>query len=231
MRSNDPVHRPLARSALALLALSVTLISSCSSSSDRPASPTAPVTSAPETTLPPPPAEPRELWPAPANALAVTRKAGLTPERAEVLRYHVHAHLDVFLDGDPIIVPSGIGININDPEVVTFPNANGTFGYGGIKRCAQPCISPLHTHDVDGVLHTESGTPVPNRLGQFFTEWGVRLTDRCVAEYCAPETPIAFYVNGQQYDLDPRSMPLTDLTEIALVIGEPPADIPSAFPG
>lgn len=36
-----------------------------------------------------------------------------------------------------------------------------------------PCISPLHTHDTTGSLHTESATAVPNRLGQFFTEWGV----------------------------------------------------------
>jgi hypothetical protein len=92
------------------------------------------------------------------------------------------------------------------------------------------CISPLHTHEDDGILHTESKTPTPNRLGQLFTEWGVRLTPSCIGEFCKPKTSIAIYINGQAYDGDPRNIELADLTEIAIVIGTPPDEIPSEFP-
>jgi hypothetical protein len=220
---------------LVAIGIAGVLLSSCSSSSSSSSNPTGP-SPAPETSTsssaPPPLQTPKQLWDAPPNAMALTRKAGLVPERIEYLRYHVHAHLDVFVDGRPIVVTPGIGINIDDPGVHAFPLADGSTGYGGIQRpCKQVCISPLHTHDPDGVLHTESRTPEPNRLGQFFVEWGVRLTDTCVGEYCAPETPIAFYVNGNPYELDPRGIELADLTEIAIVIGTPPENIPSVFSG
>jgi hypothetical protein len=165
------------------------------------------------------------LWPAPPDPLERTVAAGLEPEPKEFLAYHVHAHLDVFLDGQPIAVPAGIGINIDDPEVQQFNEPDGSISYGGITRCPQPCISPLHTHDGTGIIHTETATPEPNTLGQFFTEWGVLLSDSCVGEYCSPE-PIEVYVDGQPYTQDPRAIELTDRKEIAIVIGTPPAEIP-----
>ena len=171
------------------------------------------------------------VWPAPPNAIELTKKAGLIPERAEFLQYHVHAHLDVFFNGAKVRVPAGIGINIHDPAVHSERLADGTFAYGGIDPpCKQPCISPLHTHVDDGILHTESKTPTPNRLGQFFTEWDVRLTSNCVGDYCDPKTSIAIYVDGETYDGDPRKIELSNFKEIAIVIGSPPDSIPSEFP-
>jgi hypothetical protein len=170
-------------------------------------------------------ADARVLWPAPQDPLERTVAAGLEPERKEFLIHHVHAHLDVFVDGEPIAVPAGIGINIDDPEVQRFEDPDGTVGYGGVKRCRKPCISPLHTHDGTGIIHTESATPEPNTLGEFFTEWGVHLSESCVGEHCSPE-PIAFYVDGKPYTEDPRAIELTDRKEIAIVIGTPPPQIP-----
>jgi len=165
------------------------------------------------------------LRPAPPDPLERTLEAGLQLERKEFLVHHAHAHLDVFVDGKPIVVPAGIGINIDDPEVKRFQDPGGAAAYGGIRRCRKPCISPLHTHDATGVLHTESKSPEPNTLGQFFTEWGVRLGESCVAERCSPDG-IAFYVDGKPYRQDPRAIELTDGKEIAIVIGTPPAQIP-----
>ena len=162
--------------------------------------------------------------------MELTRKAGLVPERAEFLQYHVHAHLDVFVNGKPIRVPAGIGINIKDPGVTSAKLADGTTAYGGIELCRRVCISPLHTHDDTGVLHTETKTVHPNRLGQFFTEWAVRLTPECVGGYCKPAAPIAIYVDGERFSGDPREIELSDLKEIAIVIGTPPDSIPSEFP-
>jgi hypothetical protein len=172
-----------------------------------------------------PDAEPKVLWPAPKRQLERTVAAGLEPERREHLTHHVHAHLDVFVDGKPIVVPAGVGIEVDDPEVQRFEDPDGSVGFGGIERCRTPCISPLHTHDPDGVLHTESADPQPNTLGQFFIEWGVRLTRSCVGEHCAPAA-IAVYVDGKAYAKDPRGIKLTDRKEIAIVIGTPPPKIP-----
>ena len=165
------------------------------------------------------------LWPAPPDPLERTVAAGLPPERKEFLINHAHAHLDVFVDGEPIVVPAGIGINIDDPEVKRFKDADDAVSYGGIRRCRKPCISPLHTHDATGIIHTESNRPEPNTLGQLFTEWGVRLGESCVGEHCRPER-IAFYVNGKPYQQDPRAIELTDRKEIAIAIGTPPSPIP-----
>jgi hypothetical protein len=178
---------------------------------------------------PAPPASAHLIWPAPSNPLELTVKAGLQPESKETLIYHVHAHLDVFVEGRPVLIPAGIGINIADPNV-KHGESNGGPAYGGISGCAQPCISPLHTHDESGVIHTESGTSVPNRLGQFFVEWDVTLSGGCVGKYCGPATTIAVYVNGQHYSGNMADIPLTDLKEIAVIIGSPPKQIPGSFP-
>jgi hypothetical protein len=168
---------------------------------------------------------PMPSWPAPPNPMELTRKAGLVPERAEFLQYHVHAHLDVLVNGDEVTVPAGIGININDPAVEGDPDS----GVGLSRECDRPCISPLHTHAPDGVLHTETKTPKPNTLGQFFIEWDVRLNSSCVGEFCDPKTSWAIYVDGVVNEGDPREIELGDGREIAIVIGSAPDSIPSEF--
>jgi len=162
--------------------------------------------------------------------MARTVAAGLVPETHETLQHHVHAHLDVFVDGIHQIVPAGIGINIDDPAVHRGPGPS----YGGISvPCETPCISPLHTHDTTGVLHTESAVDVDNTLGQFFVEWGVTLDGHCVGEYCSPDRAVAVYVDGRPSATDATAVngiALLDRREIAIVIGTPPAEVPSAFP-
>jgi hypothetical protein len=153
-------------------------------------------------------------------------QAGLKPQPKEFLTNHVHAHLDVFVDGKLVLVPSGIGIDIDNPAVKRFDEPDGSTSYGGIDLCTGPCISPLHTHDVSGIIHTESASPVPNTLGELFTEWGVPLDQTCVATYCAPDTKVAIYVDGEAFTGDPRTIELTDRREIAVVIGTPPPEIP-----
>jgi hypothetical protein len=176
-----------------------------------------------------PPAPGERIWPAPPDALEVTVRAGLQPETKETLTFHVHAHLDVLINGHQVLVPAGIGINVADPAV-KHAQWNGGPAHGGISQCAQPCISPLHTHDQSGVIHTESATNTPNRLGQFFTEWGVALSDSCVGQYCKPATAIAVYVDGKSLTTSVADIPLTDRKEIAVVIGPAPKQIPSSFP-
>jgi hypothetical protein len=170
-------------------------------------------------------------WPAPPNPMQLTRKAGLTPETHEFVFLHVHSHLDVFVKGKKVRIPAGIGININDPAVRRYQLTDGTLGYGGISPpCAKVCISPLHTHFDDGILHTEAKKDQFNHLGQFFTEWNVRLNRKCVATFCKPKTKIAVYVDGKKFTGDPRTIRLEDRREISIVVGKPPAHIPTKFP-
>jgi hypothetical protein len=165
-------------------------------------------------------------WPAPPNPMELTVAAGLKPQPKEFLDHHVHAHLDVFVDGERVVVPAGIGIDIDDPNVRRGLEPDGSMSYGGIAFCGQACISPLHTHNESGVLHTESASEVPNTLGEFFIEWNVPLSRECVGNPCAPG-PVAVYVDGQPFTGDPNTIELTDLKEIAIVLGTPPARIPS----
>ena len=175
------------------------------------------------------PARGEIAWPAPPadQVGALTEAAGLELETREHLTYHVHAHLDVFIDGEHRTVPAGIGIVITDPGVRTSDGLLGA-SYGGISECDRPCISPLHTHDASGVIHTESATEEGNTLGQLFTEWGVRLDATCIGDHCTPETSIRIWVDGDEQPLaDAADIALTNGREIAIVIGELPSRIPA----
>lgn len=145
-------------------------------------------------------------WPAPSDARARILAANLPALPSERFEYHVHAHLDVFVDGDSQPVPARIGIDSR-----------------------RRVISPLHTHEGNGIIHIESGTETVFTLGQFFVQWGVRLDRNCVGSYCIPATPFRLYVNGAERPGDLRSAQLGSHDELALVIGAPPAQVPAAF--
>ena len=118
---------------------------------------------------------------------------------------HIHQHLDIFVNGKPVPVPTNIGIY------------DGQF------------LTELHTHDPTGIIHVESPTARKFDLGQFFGVWGVRLTPDCVGGYCRQVTPWTVYVNGQGYTGDPAALVLKSHQEIAIVIGTPPTKIPTSY--
>ena len=180
-------------------------------------------------TATPNPAEGALPWPRPAEPLELVEAAGLELDTREHVDYHVHAHLEVFVNGQPVEVPAAIGIVIEDPAVKEFQSEFGT-EYGGLDPevgCENPCISPLHTHAADGVLHTESKISSPNTLGQFFTQWGVALDTECVGGYCAPEETIQVFVDGEPYEGNPADIELLDAREVVVVVGSPPAELSS----
>jgi len=135
----------------------------------------------------------------------------------------------VFIDGQPTVVPAGIGIGGDPNARVQKQNGQTVAGLVG-GSCEHPCISPLHTHDESGVLHVENDKDRQINLGQLFTEWGVRFTPDCVGGYCAPDKPYKVYVDGKQFTGDASTIVLKNLEEIAIVIGTPPPKIPNAFP-
>ncbi len=69
-----------------------------------------------------------------AHLAARLQTLGLPQLSQEGTVLHIHQHLDVFVNGKPVTVPGGIGIDDNR------------------------FISPIHTHDPTGVIHVESST-------------------------------------------------------------------------
>jgi hypothetical protein len=175
-----------------------------------------------------PPSAGAAPWPLPSDPMSLARQAGLTPGTHEFFTYHVHAHLDLFVNGRPVRVPAGIGIDIADPGVHRG-KTGGAASYGYIKRCPRPCISPLHTHDVTGEIHIEAPARTRFTLGQFFHEWGVRLDGSCAGGYCGPGARAVVFVNGQRHRGNPATIGLRSHQEIALVIGTPPRSIPATY--
>ncbi len=123
---------------------------------------------------------------------------------------HIHEHLDIFVDGKPVAIPAGIGVN----EKSGF-------------------ISPIHTHDPDAIIHVESPTKQTFTLGQFFDIWGVKFTNQCVGGYCsAGDKTLKVYVNGNLVGGDPRKVELGERQEIVVTYGtsgELPNPIPSTY--
>ncbi len=141
------------------------------------------------------------VWPAPAadQVSAAVRAARLPLLSMEATDVHFHAHLDIIVNGQPVTVPANIGIA-------------GNTG-----------ISSMHTHDPTGIIHIESPTQATFTLGQFFTEWKIRLSGTCLNDVCATSaTTWRFYVNGQPYTGDPTALQLAAHQEIAAVYGALP---------
>ena len=133
------------------------------------------------------------------DSAAYVAAAGL-PYNEEMLQVHYHAHLDIVVDGKPVVVPPYLGF------VATGTKVDG--------------LAPLHTHDSSGVIHIENNVQAAFVLGQFFVEWGVRLTSTCVGGYCADAThDLAFFVNGKPYTGDPTRIVLSKHEEIAIEYG------------
>jgi len=129
---------------------------------------------------------------------------GLTTLPQEAVNTHYHSHLDIYVDGKKVKVPALIGINIGAQY-----------------------LTELHTHDTRGVVHVES--PKANdhfTLGQFLAEWGVFLDGLCIGSYC---NGLRWYVNGKQQVGNPQRYVLQSHDEIAIVVGKPPAKIPSSY--
>jgi hypothetical protein len=133
---------------------------------------------------------------------------GIACGPTEQLVYHIHAHLAVFVDGQPRALPGGIGI----PGSVVEPTAKGPAAFGG------QCIYWLHTHAPDGVIHIESPTQRIYKLGEFFDEWQQPLTGDKVA---GAKGKVTAFVNGKRWAGDVRSIPLNQHTVIQLDVGTP----------
>jgi hypothetical protein len=126
----------------------------------------------------------------------------------EQLAYHIHAHLQIYVNGQPRQLPGGIGLVT--PMAQQTPA--GPF-YGATK-----CYYWLHTHTADGVLHIESPTARIYTLGDFFDEWRQPLTPHQVA---GAHGAVTAFVDGKPWTRSPRDIPLKPRAQIQLNVGSP----------
>ena len=148
-------------------------------------------------------------WSAPTDTTAQVSAAGLPMLSTEGTVEHIHAHLDVIVNGQPVVVPADLGIDQSTRQV-----------------------SPLHTHDTTGVLHIESPVQANFSLGQLFTEWQVSLSANQIGGLTVGNGEVLqAYVNGKPFTGDPAGIILNAHDEIAIVYGTPAqqANPPSSY--
>ncbi len=125
----------------------------------------------------------------------------------EQAAFHIHAHLDIFINGVHFIVPSEIGIT-------------------------GACFYWLHTHDESGIIHIEAPMLRDFTLGQFFDIWNKKFSNGQIFRYVANvNNPLEVYVNGTQQSskINDRDIKLHAHDEIAIVYGTPPSTIPKSY--
>jgi hypothetical protein len=128
---------------------------------------------------------------------------GLSALGAEGTVVHIHEHLDVYVNGKKVSVPALIGIDTNA-------------GF----------LTELHSHDASGIVHVESPTKRSFVLGQYFGEWGVKLTANCLGTYCGS---LKWWVNGKRMTGNPAQLILKAHQEIVIATGKAPAKVPSSY--
>lgn len=162
------------------------------------------------------PAGPESGVPIPAaaplasTATAATGKSvdGIRCQSSEQTIFHIHARLNIFVNGSPRQVPAAIGI----PGAQAQSTPQGSFISSGT------CFYWLHTHAADGIIHIESPVQRTYTLGDFFDIWGQPLGPNQVGP--ATGKVVAIY-NGQRYTANPRDIPLNAHAQIQLEVGKP----------
>jgi hypothetical protein len=133
---------------------------------------------------------------------------GIQCSSFEQLVFHIHSHLDIFINGKPFTIPAQIGI---------IPGK---------------CFYWLHTHDESGVIHIESPVSRNYTLGQFFDIWNQKFNNTRLFDNAANgNNTLTVYVNGSKVPsgTNYRDIKLGAHDEIAIVYGTPPSTIPSRY--
>lgn len=132
---------------------------------------------------------------------------GIQCNNVEQLVSHIHAHLDIFINGQPYTIPSQIGIT-------------------------DKCFYWLHTHDESGVIHIESPVAKDYTIGQFFNIWNKKFSNSQILDNIVNgKNTLNVYVNGNKVNaaVNYRDIKLKAHDEIAVVYGKPPSTIPSKY--
>ncbi len=122
-------------------------------------------------------------WSSKARETKVERQKEMTSRETALLcttdmatQYHIHPELQILIDGVATVLPDNIGINPN-------------------------CMTSIHTHSSDGVIHVESPVQKDFTLGDFFAVWKKDFSkDKILDSSVGPGSEIVVTVNGQKVD-------------------------------
>ena len=124
---------------------------------------------------------------------------GIECDTSEFTTFHIHAHLDFFVNGNHLTVPERIGIVNNK------------------------CLYWLHTHDSSGVIHIESPKSQEFTLGQFVDIW------KASGDFPIYGATAKIFVNGQPVNTALNDTKINKHDEIALVYGNVPPAVLSFY--
>jgi hypothetical protein len=137
---------------------------------------------------------------------------GIQCNPMEHVAFHIHAHLDIIINGKSFTVPSQIGI-----------------------KSDERCLYWLHTHDETGIIHVEAPEKRDFTVGQFFDIWNEKFSNSQIFNYTTSSggadnnnNTLTVYVNGHKISgMNYRDIKLNAHDEIAIVYGKSPTQRPT----
>ena len=133
------------------------------------------------------------------------------PTQKELVNYHIHVYVSVFVFGQQRRVPAGVGI---PPPRLTLHLPTGLFYDGALHGC----LYWLHVHANDGIIHVESPVRHTFTLGQLFEIWQQPLGRSRVGP---ARGHVVAFVSGRVFVGNPRNVPLLPGGVIQLDVGTP----------
>lgn len=130
---------------------------------------------------------------------------GIYCDQQEQDAFHIHAHLTMYINGQPVQLPQGVGIASDNS-----------------------CLYWLHTHDTTGVIHIEAPANHSFTLGNFLDEWANQFSSLNYPSQLDLSGWKA-YVNGQPYNGDFHKIPLEAHSLITLAYNSPNAKADTTY--
>jgi hypothetical protein len=124
---------------------------------------------------------------------------GIPCETQEYTTFHIHAHMDIFVDGQHIGIPAKIGLE-------------------------NTCLYWLHTHTSDGIIHIESPKERDFAVGQFFDIW--KSTNK---GFPTSDSKPEIFVNGNLVSTGMSDTIMHAHDQIAIVYGSVPQSMPTFY--
>jgi hypothetical protein len=96
-------------------------------------------------------------------------------QKTEVVKYHIHIYVSIYINGHQERLPAGIGIT--SPALVEHYPTGILYDVGLYN-----CLYWIHTHSSDDVVHVEAPAKGSFTLGQFFDIWNQTLSSSQVGK-------------------------------------------------
>jgi len=102
---------------------------------------------------------------------------GISCDASMQTAYHIHMHVSIYINGQPVVVPQGVGI---------APDGS--------------CFYWLHTHTSDGIIHVEAPSATDAlSLNEFLTIWREKFSSFQYPAQLSLMTGWQVYINGHPF--------------------------------